>query len=41
MARLLVACFFVTKRLRLFVMHAGWPRLDSMLALLYSHPNGM
>jgi imidazolonepropionase-like amidohydrolase len=27
------------KRLRLFVMHAGWPRLDSMLALLYAHPN--
>ena len=26
------------KRLRLFVMHAGWPRLDSMLALLYAHP---
>ena len=27
------------KRLRLFVMHAGWPRLGSMLALLYAHPN--
>ena len=27
------------KRLRLIVMHAGWPRLDSMLALLYGHPN--
>jgi uncharacterized protein len=27
------------KRLRLFVMHAGWPWLDSMLALLYAHPN--
>ena len=27
------------KRLRLFVMHAGWPRLESMLALLYAHPN--
>jgi uncharacterized protein len=26
------------KRLRLFVMHAGWPRLESMLALLYAHP---
>jgi len=26
------------KRLRVFVMHAGWPRLDSMLALLYGHP---
>jgi predicted TIM-barrel fold metal-dependent hydrolase len=27
------------KRLRVFVMHAGWPFLDSMLALLYGHPN--
>jgi hypothetical protein len=27
------------KRLRLIVMHAGWPRLESMLALLYAHPN--
>jgi hypothetical protein len=27
------------KRLRVFVMHAGWPRLESMLALLYAHPN--
>ena len=27
------------KRLRLSVMHAGWPRLESMLALLYAHPN--
>jgi amidohydrolase family protein len=27
------------KRLRLYVMHAGWPRLGSMLALLYGHPN--
>lgn len=26
------------KRLRLFVMHAGWPKLESMLALLYAHP---
>lgn len=26
------------KRLRLFVMHAGWPRLESMIALLYAHP---
>ena len=26
-------------RLRLFVMHAGWPRLESMVALLYAHPN--
>jgi hypothetical protein len=27
------------KRLRLFVMHAGWPRLEPMLALLYAHPH--
>ena len=27
------------KRLRVNVMHAGWPRLESMLALLYAHPN--
>lgn len=27
------------KRLRLLVMHAGWPYLESMLALLYAHPN--
>jgi hypothetical protein len=27
------------KRLRLFIMHAGWPLLDSMVALLYGHPN--
>jgi Amidohydrolase len=26
------------KRLRLSVMHAGWPKLDSMTALLYAHP---
>jgi hypothetical protein len=26
-------------RLRLFVMHAGWPRLEPMVALLYAHPN--
>jgi hypothetical protein len=26
------------KRLRLFVMHAGWPRFESMVALLYAHP---
>jgi predicted TIM-barrel fold metal-dependent hydrolase len=26
------------KKLRLFVMHAGWPRLESMLALLHAHP---
>ena len=27
------------KRLRLCVMHAGWPKLESMIALLYAHPN--
>ena len=27
------------KRLRLFVMHAGWPQADSMISLLYAHPN--
>jgi len=27
------------KKLRLVVMHAGWPFLDSMLAMLYAHPN--
>jgi imidazolonepropionase-like amidohydrolase len=27
------------KRLRVFIMHAGWPLLDSMVALLYGHPN--
>jgi uncharacterized protein len=26
------------RRLRMSVMHAGWPRLESMLALLYAHP---
>ncbi|MEP6781176.1 MAG: amidohydrolase family protein [Gemmatimonadaceae bacterium] len=26
------------KRLRLSVMHAGWPMLDQMVALLYAHP---
>jgi uncharacterized protein len=26
------------KQLRVFVMHAGWPRLESMIALLYAHP---
>jgi hypothetical protein len=26
------------KRLRVFVMHAGWPRAESMMALLYAHP---
>src|SRR3989442_15480416 len=25
-------------KLRLYVMHAGWPMLDEMLALLYAHP---
>lgn len=25
------------KHLRLYVMHAGWPRLESMVALLYMH----
>jgi hypothetical protein len=25
--------------LRLFVMHAGWPRLEAMMALLYAHPH--
>lgn len=25
-------------KLRLYVMHAGWPRLDNMVALLYQHP---
>ena len=27
------------KKLRLYVMHAGWPRLEATLALLYAHPN--
>jgi uncharacterized protein len=27
------------KRLRILVMHAGWPFLDGTLALLYAHPN--
>ncbi len=27
------------KRLRLSVAHAGWPRLESMMALLYAHPH--
>lgn len=27
------------QRLRLFVMHAGWPQLDSMIALMHAHPN--
>ncbi len=25
--------------LRLFIMHAGWPMLDEMLAILWHHPN--
>ena len=25
-------------RLRVYVMHAGWPMIDDMLALLYAHP---
>jgi hypothetical protein len=27
------------KRLRVYIMHAGWPQLESTLALLYAHPN--
>lgn len=27
------------KRLRLLVMHAGWPFLDATVALMYAHPN--
>jgi hypothetical protein len=27
------------KQLRVSVMHAGWPMLESMIALLYAHPN--
>jgi hypothetical protein len=27
------------KRLRVLVMHAAWPRLESMIALMYAHPN--
>jgi hypothetical protein len=26
-------------RLRLFVMHAGWPFLDEMIALMHAYPN--
>lgn len=26
-------------KLRLYVMHAGWPMLDNMVALLYAHPH--
>ena len=25
--------------LRIYVMHAGWPFLDNMMAILYSYPN--
>lgn len=28
-------------RLRLYVAHAGWPMLDDMLALLWTHPRGL
>ena len=27
------------RRLRLFVMHAGWPQLERMIALMYAHPH--
>jgi hypothetical protein len=27
------------KRLRVSVMHAGWPQLERMVALMYAHPN--
>jgi hypothetical protein len=27
------------KGLRLYVMHAGWPQLERMIALMYAHPN--
>jgi hypothetical protein len=27
------------KKLRLVISHAGWPFLDSMLAMMYAHPN--
>lgn len=27
------------KHLRLYVMHAGWPRFESLIALLYMHPS--
>jgi hypothetical protein len=27
------------KKLRLYVMHAGWPMLEPMITLLYAHPN--
>jgi uncharacterized protein len=25
-------------RLRLYVMHAGWPRINEMIALMHAHP---
>jgi Amidohydrolase len=37
--RLLEDVLLNHKRLRLYVMHAGFPYLESMLALLYVHPN--
>lgn len=27
------------KKLRLFMMHAGWPRIESTIVLLHAHPN--
>jgi len=27
-------------KMRLYVMHAGWPLIDEMLALLFYHPLG-
>ena len=36
---LLEAVLLQHRKLRLFVMHAGWPMLESMTALLYAHPN--
>lgn len=35
---LLEATLIRHPRLRLYVMHAGWPMLDAMIALLYAHP---
>ena len=37
--RLLEDVLLKHKRLRLYVMHAGFPYFESMLALLYLHPN--
>ncbi len=25
-------------KLRVYVMHAGWPMINEMIALLYAHP---